>query len=321
MAAIPGQASPLADWIAKGGERFNDPVFRDAFLRATTRQAADLPCPDGTCACRHVRRKNPYDGGLRAVCQCIPPVCDPLDVAESAFTVWELRTDGLCRELAGAFGMVGCRGAMTLPTGASLVGAWPKDGADRRTVFLCLPYDHDSETVTVNALLAEHAGFILLAPSALPACAALLKVKDCRCVDLSVGVRVADDGRLVAADEPWRIFGLDVSKLAQDDEERQKALVKLMMWAQEMDENPRLDPPDHFTVLRLYCQEELSTGQIAKRFPRSSVSTVKNRKAALEASARAPLDHFRHLSGVFDQFEKTRQETRNPRSYRKGIAE
>jgi len=235
--------------------------------------------------------------------------------------VWELRIDGLCRALAGALDAVGDRSGVTLPKGAHLVGAWPKDGSDRRAVFLCLPYDHDSETVTVNALLAGHAGFIVLATSALPGCAAALRAKDCRCVDLSMAVRVMDDGRLVSSDEPWRLFGIDPAKLASDDEGKQKALVKLMMWAQGMDENPRMKPPDHFTVLRLYCQEELSVGQIAKRFTRASVSTVKNRRAALEKSARASLDQFRHMSGVFDQFEKTREETGNPKAYRKGIAQ
>lgn len=321
MAAIPRQAAPLADWIAEGGERFSDPVFRSAFLRETTRQAADLPCPDGACACRHVRRKNPYDGGLRAVCQCQPRVCDPLDVTESDFRVWELRADGLCRSLADAFEAVAERNRMALPEGAYLVGAWPKVGTSRREVFLCLPYDHDSEAVTVSALLAAHKEFILLAPEALPAYAAALAAKNCRCVDLSAALRVTDDGRLVAADEPWRLFGVEAGKLASDDGAQQKALVKLMMWAQKMDENPLLKPPDHFTVLRLYCQEELSTVKIAKKFSRSSASTVKNRKKALEKSAHASLDQFRHMSGVFDQFEKTREETGNPKAYRKGIAE
>lgn len=279
----------------------------------------DLACSD--CACRHVRRSNPYDGGLRAVCQCNPPVCDPVDVEESDFVVWELRTDGLCRALAAALEAVGDRSGVALPKGAHLVGTWPRDGADRRTVFLCLPYDHDSEMTTVSALLAEHAAFIVLAPSALPGCATALKAKDCRCVDLAEAVRVTDDGRLVPSDEPWRLFGIDVNKLASDNEAAQKSLVGLMVWAEEMDANPRIKGPDHFTVLRLYCHEEMSVGQIAKRYPRASLSTVKNRKAALEARARAPLDHFRHMSGVFDQFEKTREETGNPKAYRKGIAQ
>lgn len=315
-----GQAASLADWIAIGGERFRDPVFRAAFLRETTRRVDDVPCPDG-CGCRHVRRLNLYDGGLRAVCQCEPRVCEPLEVEEADFVVWELRADGLCRALAAALDAVGDRNGMTLPKGAHLVGAWPKDGADRRTLFLCLPYDHDSEMATVNALLAEHAGFIVLTASALPGCATALRAKDCRCVDLSVAMRVANDGRLMPSDEPWRLFGIDAAKLASDDEAKQKALVQLMMWAQGMDENPRMKPPDHFTVLRLYCQEELSVGQIAKRFARASLSTVKNRRVALEKRARASLDQFRHMSGVFDQFEKTREETGNPKAYRKGIAQ
>lgn len=320
MAAVPGQAASLADWIAAGEERFRDAVFRDVFLRETARRVDDLPCPDG-CGCRHVRRKNPYDGGLRAVCQCRPRECEPLDVEETDFAVWELRIDGLCRALAGVLQAVGGRGAMLLPKGVHLVGAWPKDGAVRRSVFLCLPYDHDSEAVTINALLAAHGGFILLVPTALPSSAAALNAKDCACVDLSVAVRVTDDGRMMATDEPWRLFGIEASELVRDDEAKQKALVKLMLWAQEMDANPLLKPPDHFTVLRLYCHEELSVGQIAKRYSRASLSTVKNRRAALEKSAGASLDQFRNMSGVFDQFEKTCEKTGNPKAYRKAIAE
>lgn len=317
---MPGQSAPLCDWIAEGGDCFSDPVFRGAFLRETTRRSDDLRCPDG-CGCRHVRRKNPYDGGLRAVCQCDPRVCNPEDVKESDFTIWELRTDGVCRRLAEVFGAVTERIRMTLPDGAYVVGAWPKVGFDRRTVFLCLPYDQDSESITVNSLLSSHKDFIFLSPRAAPSLVGLLYSRGCRFVDLSAALSVADDGRFLATDEPWRIFGLDVTKLDSNDDARQKALVKLMMWAQELDENPRMKPPDHFTILKLYCYDELSTGRIAKRFPRASLSTVKNRKSALEAHARASLDQFRHMSGVFDQFEKTSEETRNPKAYRKGIAE
>lgn len=268
-----------------------------------------------------MRQANPYDGVLRAVCTCKGGGCAPLEVQESDFLIWEVRTDGLCRALAAVFEAVPARGQVVLPAGARLVGDWPRDGGNRRSVFLCLPYDQDSESVTAAGLLADHRDFILLAPAALPGCAAALKAKGCRFVDLSSAVRVSDDGRLSLADAPWRVIGVAVGDLAVDDPAQQAALVKLMVWAQTMDASPRIKPPDHFTVLTLYCKDEFSTTQIANRYPRASVSTVKNRLATLEKSAGGSLKRFRHMSGVFDQFEKTREETGNAsKAFRKGIA-
>ena len=93
-----------------------------------------------------------------------------------------------------------------------------------------------------------------------------------------------------------------------------------LMLAGSLDNNPRVKAPNHMTVLKMYCLDELAVGVIARKC-RCAKSTVMNRKMALEKQLRKPLDFFRQMSGMFDQVEKVLSDRRAKEIYREGLVE
>jgi len=96
----------------------------------------------------------------------------------------------------------------------------------------------------------------------------------------------------------------------------QAAMVVKM--ATELDDNPRLKPPTHAAVLRLYCIEGLSVKDIEKKL-KCSRGTVINRKKCLEKKLGAPLDAFKDLGRLIDDMERTAKDPRAKRIQRTSL--
>ena len=90
--------------------------------------------------------------------------------------------------------------------------------------------------------------------------------------------------------------------------------------ASVLDSNPRVKAPNHMTVLKMYCLDEMSIGKIARKCG-CTKGTVINRKAALEKRLGQSMDAYRRMSGMFDQVEKALGDGRAKSIYRKGLAE
>ncbi len=92
------------------------------------------------------------------------------------------------------------------------------------------------------------------------------------------------------------------------------AVAMALRLAQELDANPKIKSPNHLTVLRLYCLEEMTIQEIEKTC-KCSHGTVINRKRILEKKLRGDLDSFKHHSGVFQQMLNTLQSVQSQGGY------
>ena len=87
-----------------------------------------------------------------------------------------------------------------------------------------------------------------------------------------------------------------------------------------LDSNPRVKAPNHITVLKMYCLDEMTIGKIARKCG-CTKGTVFNRKVALEKRLGKPLDVYRQMSGIFDQVAAALGDGRARSVFRRGLAE
>jgi DNA-directed RNA polymerase specialized sigma24 family protein len=90
--------------------------------------------------------------------------------------------------------------------------------------------------------------------------------------------------------------------------------------ATRLDTDARTRKPSHVTVLGLYCIQNLSIEQIAKKCG-CAHGTVANRKHDLEKNMKLPLDAFRQHSTMLEQAAKAAEYGGARRVYRRGLME
>ena len=106
---------------------------------------------------------------------------------------------------------------------------------------------------------------------------------------------------------------------AEPGDEARRLVGMAMSLAQQLDGNPRVKAPNHITVLKMYCVDEMSVGQIKKKC-KCGHGTVMNRKKTLEKKLGCPLDEFRGMGGTFEGMAATLEDRRAKKIYRRGLA-
>jgi hypothetical protein len=296
LAAIP------AVWRSRLGDSFE--AFSAAFLERTSVSATSFPCPRG-CGCAH-EIIHPRPAQIIAVCRCESWCCEDLILSPNDISIWRLNWgrlgNALCRALELQFRMVD----LTLYN-TRQIGAWTANGIP---AILTVQHTSTQFRQVLTTLIARlRQPFILLAPTAdhLDARAnELLTGVGAAFFSLEAQVRFTNSGPVSAITPPGRLFARFTAAPTQanPEEDARRALALL----QRLDSDQLVKPPSVLTVFRLYCIEELSAAQIARKCHSSKATVVRRLELIREKTGLDP----KQLRQFSSHLDKSKMISRNP---------
>lgn len=312
MPQVPEKGAVSAVWQMAMGADF--PLFRSAFLQASLEPANRVPCPLG-CGCQHevVRQAA---GDCVAVCRCEEWSCDDFVPGAEDLVIWKLNWERLARAVTQALELRWQPLQLPMPR-TRQIGAW---STDRVPAILTLPATQLSfSQVVVELALRLQRRFILLSPTSefLDAHSQeVLARAEALFVSLDQHLRWTSRGTLQSNAAPGKLFtrfqpaavespGLDVARGA-------------LALLQQLDLESPGRPPSVLTVFRLYCVEELSAAQVARRC-RCSKTVVIDRLNRIRSKTGLNLRDLRRCSDQFDRMETDLADPRAKRIHRRNV--
>lgn len=255
-------------------------------------------------------------GRFVAVCRCEPWNCEDIILTADDVVLLELNWPKLRRAIASAFNCQDRRADFGLP-GTHQIGAWSSDAVP---VILTIQQEHESFRQVVAELVARlRKRFILLAPTRRfvdGPCLELLENAKAELFDLESQMLIESDGRLNARQTPGKLFEhfLPEPKEAVEgnDARRLFALVRSLDSG-----SAHTRAPTVFTVFRLYCMENHSAEQVAKKC-HCSKATVINRLNMIRKGTGTDPMKLRTHSAQFEGIEDSLTDSRARRIHRKG---
>jgi len=293
-----------AVWHAALGPAF--PGFRAAFLQSRPEPANHVPCPRG-CGCRHqvIRHSS---GELVAACRCEEWSCDDFVPLPQELVIWELNWERLARALGRALELRWQPLEFPWPY-TRQIGAWSADGVP---AILTLPADRQSfQRVVVELALRLQRRFILLAPTndLLDAHGQeVLARADALFVSLGQHLRLTSHGTLQSIQAPGKLFA-QFQPAAVESPGPDVARGALALLQQLELESPSR-PPSVLTVFRLYCLEEFSAAQIARRCHCSKTVVIDRLNRIRSRTRQNPRD----LRRCSDHFQRMEEDLTDPRA-------
>ena len=283
-------------------------TFQHLFLRPAAGPPADaVPCP-WNCGCLHkVIRFN--SDTLHGICQCNPQRCQTYTVVPEERVTWELDWPKLSRSLCQAVQfqhkIVKLGFYNTLQ-----IGVFPGSaGVPAGDVPAILTLAFNSvEFLNILAVLVARFGrpFILLAPSAKPlgpGAKDLLRTTGSVFVPLDAHLAFDSQSRQLSTFnfQPSTFFS-DLAAVIADpsDEELARRVCSII---DVLDSESRRKSPSLLTIFRLYCVQEMTVEQIARKC-KCSKATVSNRLNLLESKTGVPAARLRHISSYFNKFQE-----------------
>jgi len=296
LETVPGPSAVWTVWKESLGANYES--FKSAFLQGTSdRPVKFFPCL-WRCGCSHevIRRD---DGRLFAECRCKPRRCDGFGLSREDIIPWEVNWSKLGRGLCTALGLTPKTARLGLYN-TQQIGCW---SADAVPVILTIQA-HDREFLhTVSALVGRIGKpFILVAPTGQhlgSSARELLETAGAVFLPLDAYTIFKEDGALEPTKGVRELLDQVAPNLrepeAEDDARRAAGLIE------RMESECPMNAPTVSTVMRLYCVEELTITQIARRC-RCSVGTVAGRlKLVRKKTGMNPKDLRRvsdHLSQI-----------------------
>jgi len=204
------------------------------------------------------------------------------------------------------------------PFNTQQVGCWSADAAP---VILTIQ-SHDREMLHVVTTLVTRIGkpFILLAPTAQhvgSSAREAMKTAGAIFVPLDAAVAVSEEGKLTPTRPPQELFAEFIPSLAepQEEDEARRALALI----EQLESDSPTGSPSVTAVFRLYCVEELTIEQIAKKC-RCSVGTVANRLKLIKTRTGIEPKNLRRVSDHLDRMQGDLEEAKREyeQSKRKG---
>jgi len=270
------------------------------------------PCPND-CGCAH-EVLPADDQTFTAVCRCESWNCDDLALTLDQILPLELNWPRLGRALATAFGLQ-LKFAGLNPPQTCQVGSW----ADAVPVLLTIPLNTAGLRRTILELSARlRCPFILLASTATHMDAAgheLLAGAGAGFFSLAAHLPFAPGRPLHPVQSPGQLFARFNPQPGEalDDNSARRAFALV----QQLDSAGCLKPPSLITVFRLYCLDELSAGQIARRLHCSKPTVLRRlqllrRKTGLDP--RALRRYSPHLDRLDQDFSDARARHIHPRN-------
>ena len=316
LEGVRGQCALPVIWKQWLGDDFEH--FQLAFFQSLPDQPAEsYPCPR-QCGCWHEVVVDENSNGVSAVCRCEESDCDDFEVTARDIIPSRLSWPKLARSLREALGLQGNMADLGLAHTLQ-VGAW---SADAVPVVLSIAY-RAAELRYVSAALAARwcRPFILLAPTAqfmdaphqeflANAGAAFFALESI----MSLGPH--EPAKLRAFRPPGELFAQfnpqPRGELAEDTARQALVLIE------RFESKYPLKQPSVLTVFRLYCQEELSVGQIVRKCRASRATVLRRLEAIRQVTGTQPRD-LRRYSSHLERIEEEVSDHRARRVYRKGL--
>lgn len=305
LEAVPGLVALENDWRFLAGPQF--PGFRALCLEPAAWQVQAFPCP--RCGCNHsvIRR---HDGtGALGICRCDPPACPDISLTMEEITPLQVSPERLGRALCHAFGLAPRQALLPAPHTFQF-GAWSSDAVPAILTIQVQGADFRRAVAEVAAHVRQP--FMLFAPTSdfLDAAAQnVLANYRAAFFGLDTHVVLTEHGTLHATGVPGELFkrfNPQPKELDLDLAARVFALVR------NLDTDKPLPPPGLLTVFRLYCIEELSAAQIARKF-HCSKPTVLRRLALIRSRIGIAPKELRRFSPHLDKLGDTLQDPRAAR--------
>jgi len=238
--------------------------------------------------------------------------CPDFPVSDFDIEIWQLNWNRLARALCHALELDSRFASLNL-INTCQIGAW---SADALPVLLTIQPDRDRLQSIVSELLARlRQTFILLTPTNKNLDAKiqeLLANAGAGVFPLETTVTLTEDGVLQARLRPGELFArfTPEPKLPEDAALRAFAVIK------SLDANPNLREAPVFTVFRLYCIENLSVQQIAKKLS-CSKATIINRLRTIRQKTGVNAKSLRAYSTQFGQIENSLSDSKARRINRR----
>lgn len=319
LETIPGLIALPISWRNKIGEHFEN--FSALCLRPSQWLPRSYPCPrDPGCAFRilpvaHASQITCQDSFI-GICERCPPECPNLTLTRADITPLELNWEKLARALCQALGLDTKISKLQIPHTIQ-IGSW---SADAVPVLLTIQTERRHFRHAVCELIARlHQRFILLAPTSQhfdALCQELLSGANAALFPLESIVTLTPNGNLLPTKTPGELF----AKFAPEEKLPEDAALRAFAILKSMDTDTPVRKASVFSVFRLYCMENLSAEQVAKRL-RCSKGSVINRLALIRQKTGVDPEKLRAYSAQFTGIEQSLSDSRAPRISRQTATE
>jgi hypothetical protein len=303
LESIRGCEAVSAVWRENLGSHYAS--FSAAFLRFQSEAVRFYPCPRN-CGCAHEVIQH-SDGSLVGVCRCESWNCEDLCLTATDIASFQLSWPHLGQAICKALGLKPKSAENALP-GTRQIGAW---SADAVPVILTV----QSQAVDFRRVVAELVArlgrrFILLAPTPAHfdvASQELLVRAEAAFFALDAHLTLMSGGSLQSAKAPGELFAqLQPEAKEGSGEDIARSAFALL---QQLDSEGPAKPPAVLTVFRLYCLENLTAAQVARKC-RCSKTTVVDRLNLIRAKTGMPPERLRayssHLTRVLEDVSDSR---------------
>jgi hypothetical protein len=263
---LPALAATTSVWQARLRDRFE--VIARNFLERCPDRANSIPCPRG-CGCAHevIRDK---DNSFVAVCRCDPWNCDDIELSEDEVVLWKVNLEKFARAVGRAFG-IQSRVTRLSPSQTFQVGTWSTEAIPIILTISSTEEELQLAAASLSASLRER--FILLVPTlrhvgvgtrqALSAARAGLFALD--------AVLALTASGFEPLQAPGKIFH-EFTPVPSNDPPEEVAK-RAFALVQKLDSGRQ--KPSLVTIFRLYCLENLSSGEIAEQLGVSRATVVR----------------------------------------------
>ncbi len=332
-----GLTAVAACWRQRVGEEFD--AFKTAFLQRAPGMGRGMPCPRG-CACTHEilidnRVPSPHSIGrgikgegtlstinsapstILGVCRCDPPNCPDIPLTPEDVILFELSWNKIARALSNVLALDHKPADLGL-LNTRQIGSWSVDAVP---VILTIQHERSWFRSVVLELIARlRQPFILLAPTARnldAVCVELLESANAGFFALDAYLALTEQGtlRLRGTRAPGELFAKFTPQPKDLDE---SVATRAFALVQQLESDQPTKPPTALTVFRLYCIDQLTPAEIARKC-RCDRSTVRRRLELVESRTGTSPDRLRRVSAHLGKLEAGISDSRAAHIHRKNL--
>ncbi len=335
-----------ADWLRRLADRASEArdhfaLCQRAFLQKEQKPAAHIFCPQCLChhevfiwteeriaaLCNEVSVPwNPWSSPptseasltssvplITASCRCDDdPGCPDLSLTPADIEVWSVSWSRFARALGTAFGLTLKLADLNIAN-TWQIGSWSSDAVP--VILTIQPGSARLRSVILELLCRWRERFILLAPTAAyldAPCLELLAQAKALFLPLESNLLLTHNATLQPVRAPGELFRQFNPEPVDTDFSEARRIFGLV---QQLDSEIGMKAPSILTVFRLYCIEELSIRQIARKF-RCGKTTISNRLLAIQERIGTDPTTFRRISSHLDLMVEQSSDPRARKIYR-----
>jgi hypothetical protein len=239
------------------------------------------------------------------VCEREPPACERIQLTRADITPLELNWQKLARAICKAFGLDTKIGTLPIPHTIQ-IGSW---SADAVPVILTIQTERHQLHFVISDLIASlHQRFILLAPTSQNLDAhsqERLINANAAFFPFETTVILTQNATLQPTKPPGELF----AKFTAEEKLPEDAALRAFAVLKSLDTNEAIRKAPVFKVFRLYCMENLSVAQAAKKL-KCSKATIINRLRVIGQKTGTDPENLRAFSAQFTSIEQSLSDPR-----------